>query len=362
MAVIPASENVFPIVRMAEVAAPGTPPAGEVHLYALADGTLAWKDDAGTVYPIAYGAALQGHLADASDAHDASAISVLDTGAHFTATDVEAALAELATGAGSGIAATIVDAKGDLIAGTAADTVARLPVGANGLFLKADSAQSTGLVWAAAAAASGVFDPWPVPSSPNAADREGTDASVFTGATDRASVSHSVSSGLIHVTKSAATGDRLAGTDWADTMADGDHWTIGIKDGLLFADYHAVGLYVCDSTFTAALSLALVHDGQAIYPTRKTWTNTGTGAGTSTNHTNPGMDRQGNLEIFLRIKRNSATDFEVWISWGGYRYYRLATGLNPGFTIARAGIAAFSGTNTIDVAADVGFLRKNWTP
>jgi len=40
--------------------------------------------------------AVEAHLADPADAHDASAISVLDAGANFTATEVEAALAELA--------------------------------------------------------------------------------------------------------------------------------------------------------------------------------------------------------------------------------------------------------------------------
>lgn len=39
--------------------------------------------------------AITNHLADASDAHDASAISILDSGGDFTATDVEGALAEL---------------------------------------------------------------------------------------------------------------------------------------------------------------------------------------------------------------------------------------------------------------------------
>ena len=41
----------------------------------------------------------------------------------------------------------IVDAKGDLIAATGADTPARLAVGTNGQVLTADSAESTGLKW-----------------------------------------------------------------------------------------------------------------------------------------------------------------------------------------------------------------------
>ena len=43
---------------------------------------------------------------------------------------------------------SIVDAKGDLITATAADTPARLAVGTNGQYLQADSTAATGLKWA----------------------------------------------------------------------------------------------------------------------------------------------------------------------------------------------------------------------
>jgi TctA family transporter len=41
-----------------------------------------------------------------------------------------------------------IDAKGDLFAGTAADTVGKLSVGTNGQYLQADSSTATGLKWA----------------------------------------------------------------------------------------------------------------------------------------------------------------------------------------------------------------------
>jgi hypothetical protein len=53
---------------------------------------------------------------------------------------------DLANGA---IQNAIVDAKGDLIGATAADTPARLAVGTNGQVLTADSTAATGLAWAA---------------------------------------------------------------------------------------------------------------------------------------------------------------------------------------------------------------------
>ena len=48
----------------------------------------------------------------------------------------------------AGIPLTTIDAKGDLVAGTADDTVSRLAIGANNTVLTADSAEATGMKWA----------------------------------------------------------------------------------------------------------------------------------------------------------------------------------------------------------------------
>jgi hypothetical protein len=59
---------------------------------------------------------------------------------------------ELSSTVSAGIPVTIVDAKGDLIVGSAADTAARLAVGGtNGHVLTVDSAETLGVKWAAAA-------------------------------------------------------------------------------------------------------------------------------------------------------------------------------------------------------------------
>jgi len=60
----------------------------------------------------------------------------------------------------TGIPATILDAKGDIIAATAADTASRLAVGANDTVLTADSTTATGLKWAAVSGGSVTYTTW----------------------------------------------------------------------------------------------------------------------------------------------------------------------------------------------------------
>ena len=62
---------------------------------------------------------------------------------------------------GTAVVQSTIDAKGDLLVGTADNTVSRLAVGAtDGFVLTVDSVQATGLTWAVAAAP--VADPFPV--------------------------------------------------------------------------------------------------------------------------------------------------------------------------------------------------------
>jgi hypothetical protein len=73
--------------------------------------------------------------------------------------------------------ATAIDAKGDLIGGTGADTFARLAVGANNTILTADSAEATGMKWAAPASSI------PANSTATVATNQSTSSATYTDLT-----------------------------------------------------------------------------------------------------------------------------------------------------------------------------------
>lgn len=61
----------------------------------------------------------EAHLTDSSDAHDASAISITDSGGYFTGTDVEAALQELGAASGGGGMTLLVKSADETVNGSA---------------------------------------------------------------------------------------------------------------------------------------------------------------------------------------------------------------------------------------------------
>jgi hypothetical protein len=109
--------------------------AAQVNTYLMEQSVMVFADAAARTTALT-GVVAEGML---SYLKDTNAVEVYD-GANWVASDDPNAIQN-----------TIVDAKGDLISATAADTPARLAVGNNGETLVADSSTATGLDWKTAA-------------------------------------------------------------------------------------------------------------------------------------------------------------------------------------------------------------------
>lgn len=98
-----AEDNKYPYLTFIEHVDPSTPAAGTARLFVdSADGLLKMIDDADVVTELSPGSGLAAHLADTTDAHDASAVSIADAGGYYTGTTVEAALQEAYAAASAG--------------------------------------------------------------------------------------------------------------------------------------------------------------------------------------------------------------------------------------------------------------------
>ncbi len=129
---------------------------------------------------------------------------------------------------GTAVVNTLVDAKGDLLTATAADTPARLAVGSNGDLLVASSGATTGLAWRS---------PWPITASATGVtlDRANpvytfTDGSV-TATLPTASTHTGVrflvrNAGSGTVTVSGISGLTIPGAGYVDVVSDGTTWLV----------------------------------------------------------------------------------------------------------------------------------------
>jgi trimeric autotransporter adhesin len=140
--------------------------------------------------------------------------------------------------------ATAIDAKGDLVPGTGADTFARLAVGANDTVLTADSAAATGLKWAA-----------PVAIPPSAFTAKGD---VLVGTASGTYVAQTVGANGTVLTANSAQAD---GVEWVTPAAPATNYTLVGTVGLSGTNIYTI------SGITGANRLLIMFDNTTVQQT-----------------------------------------------------------------------------------------------
>jgi hypothetical protein len=153
----------------------------------------------------------------------------------------------------------IVDAKGDLITATAADTPARLAVGTNGQYLSANSSTATGLEWVTAATGA-----W---SQVASGSLSGSSTSI-TGLSGKnlivrlSSMSHNDASARVYrMTVNSDTGTNYI---WNSTTGTGNNNTyINLSDSVTNSSSSFINLYIFGADSTTLPIKPIIPIGQS---------------------------------------------------------------------------------------------------
>jgi len=183
-----------------------------------------------TAVAAAAGSALASHEADTTSVHGIADTALLvrtsDTGT-VTSTMLAGSIAPSKV-TGTAVVNTIVDAKGDLFAATAADTPARLAVANAGDILTPTPAAATGLAWRA---------PSPITASATGVTLDRANPVYnFTGGSVTATLpTASTHTGVRFLIRNAGTGTvtvsgisglTIPGTGYVDVVSDGTNWLV----------------------------------------------------------------------------------------------------------------------------------------
>lgn len=308
MSTRPASENVFETLRMAEAAAPPTPPSAETVLYTKSDGRIYWKDDAATEYSVASLADIGGSAA-LDDLTDVNAPTPAD--GDVLTFDNGSGLWIPAAPPGASIS-TLDDLTDVSTSGAATDDVLTY----------------NGSSWAPAAPSGGGGSSDPV------ADAFGTpdaayefDANDFTGLTsfgtpDVASMHVTAASHLVLADDDSTQAGYYAAASGATTAI------CKISDFVAYENYQYVGMIAGVAAPGRFVGIWLLGGASPSIVVR-TFNSPGDGSAGAVTITRVPTDAVGHAPWYFGIRVASGTDFSYYVSRTGVMWQPLVTAHNP---------------------------------
>lgn len=292
-------------------------------------------------------------LLDTGDHASRPAASAVGTGALYSCTDHSlvyqtdgSTWTTWATLGGGGIPLTLIDAAGDLILGSAADTAARLAIGTSGYVL---TSNGTTAAWAAASGGA----PDPITDKFGAAD-SAYEFSTSTSGLTSLSTTPDVMDSDTTVPDALFIRDNASGISICGAYAAATPpFTVITKllDTTVRADYNYAGLFVGEAT---PGKMRMVFIRQAARQVGTLGTNNPTGSGIADITANAADDVS--LPAYFAIVVNSSTDIDFAFSHNGYVWILVTDAHNPSATIGSAGVAIES-VNANGVSAAFDYLR-----